>query len=131
MPKSDIILSAAADYGTWVTWGCGSKGGWCVCHMQLIREGGKRRTDWSSWMCTDKNYLLLPKIMLSLQLQLWPSWYGRPNPEDRIIKFGPLGRSYGHTNSVLRFLFIRLSGFGLMYPTRCDRSSHEEHERSK
>ena len=36
----------------------------------------------------------------------------------RIFKFGPLGRSYGHTNSVLRFLFIRSSGFGLIYPTR-------------
>ena len=35
----------------------------------------------------------------------------------KIIKFGRLGRSYGHENSVLRFLFIRSSGFGLMYPT--------------
>ena len=34
-----------------------------------------------------------------------------------LFTFGPLGRSYGHTKSVLRFLFIQSSGFGLMYPT--------------
>ena len=44
--------------------------------------------------------------------------------EYSLFKFGLLGRSYGHTNSVLRFLFIRLSGFGLMYPTRLRLKSH-------
>ena len=37
--------------------------------------------------------------------------------QDSLFKFGPLGRSYGHKNSILWFLFIRSSGFGLMYPT--------------
>ena len=34
-----------------------------------------------------------------------------------LVKFGTLGRYYGQENSVLRFLFSRSSGFGLMYPT--------------
>ena len=34
-----------------------------------------------------------------------------------MVKFGRLGRSYGRINSVLQFLFIRSSGYSLMYPT--------------
>ena len=42
---------------------------------------------------------------------------GGPNKQS-LFKFRPLGQSYGHKNLVLRFLFIRSSRFGLMYPTR-------------
>ena len=56
------------------------------------------------------------------------SWTVRPNPEDRIfyqihlifdllVKFGHTVQSSGHKYWVIRFLFIRSSGFGLMYVT--------------